>query len=104
MRWNVIRHTPGVASYLANSAGVPYLLPSAIIETVRDLVAKDPKPEAKAKRPEFRKDELLAVISGIYTQYRARFDGWEGEQCRVFIHMLGRDTKHRIDPKHLERL
>ena len=104
MRWSVIRRTPGVASYLAMSAGVPCLLPRVVIDIVREQCAKDPKPEAKAKRPEFKKDELLAVISGIYSQYRARFDAWEGEQCRVFVTMFGRDTKARINPKDLERL
>ena len=104
MRWRKILVSPGVASLIANSAGVPALLPRRLIDIVRDQCAKDPKPEAKAKRPEFKKDELLAVISGIYSQYRARFDAWEGEQCRVFVTMFGRDTKARINPKDLERL
>ena len=104
MRWRKILVSPGVASLIANSAGVPALLPRRLIDIVREQCAKDPKPEAKAKRPEFKKDELLAVISGIYSQYRARFDAWEGEQCRVFVTMFGRDTKARISPKDLERL
>ena len=104
MRWRKILVSPGVASLIANSAGVPALLPLKAIELVRAQVAAEPKPEARAKKPEWKPGELLAVISGIYIQCRAKFDGWEGEQCRVFIHMLGRQTRHKIDPKHLASL
>lgn len=103
MRWRRIMATPGVASLIASSTGVPSLLPLRLIEEIRAIIALEPKPDPKA-RPKWGEGDLLVVLSGIYAERRAVFDRWEGEQAAVFLQMFGRAVRMRIDPKLLDAI